>query len=51
MITLHGQESRAELGVLCMRRTLVVYVKAGCGVTGASEMGRVACPAVKAQVA
>ena len=51
MITLHCQESRAELGVLCMRRTMVVYVKAGCGVTVASEMGRVACPAVKAQVA
>jgi hypothetical protein len=35
----------------CIGRTKVVYVKVGCGVTVASEMGRVACPAVKAQAA
>ena len=35
----------------CIRRTKVVYVKAGCGVTVASEMGRVACPAIETQVA
>jgi hypothetical protein len=35
----------------CMRGTKVVYVKVGCGVTVVSEMGRVACPAIEAQVA
>jgi hypothetical protein len=43
-----------NMGVLCLpfciRRTKVVYVKVGCGVTVASEMGRVACPAVEALV-
>ena len=28
----------------CIRKTKVVYVKAGCGVTVASEMGRMAYP-------
>jgi hypothetical protein len=35
----------------CIRKTKVVYVKAGCGVTVASEMGRMACPAIETQVA
>jgi hypothetical protein len=35
----------------CIRRAKVVHMKIGCGVTGASEMGRVACPEIEAQVA
>ena len=35
----------------CIRKTKVVYVKAGCGVSVASEMGRMACPAIETQVA
>jgi hypothetical protein len=43
---------RAALNwAFCIRRTKVVYVQVGYGVTVASEMGRVACPAVDAQVA
>jgi len=35
----------------CIRRTKVAHIKIGCGVTVANEMGRVACPAIEAQVA
>jgi hypothetical protein len=34
----------------CIRRTKVVHMKIGCGVTVASEMGRVAFPAIEVQV-
>ena len=44
--------TRAAPGwAFCIRGTKVACVKAGCGVTVAGEMGRVACPAVRAQVA
>ena len=33
----------------CIRRTKVAHMKTGCGVTVASEMGRVAFPAIEAQ--
>jgi len=41
LITLHGQESRAEL-VILYPQAKVMHMKIGCGVTVASEMGRVA---------
>jgi hypothetical protein len=34
----------------CIRRIKVVYMEIGCGVTVASEMGRVAFPAIEVQV-
>jgi hypothetical protein len=50
LITLHGQESRAELVILYPQeqgRTHEDRLR----VTVASKMGRVACPAIEAQVA
>jgi hypothetical protein len=34
----------------CIRTTKVVHMKIGCGVTVASEMGRVAFPEIEVQV-